>query len=205
MKANETSSEEYRFGSLDYVLTRYPTLEGFVYADDSLQQTFGIKAANLKPTNKTANEVLRGVNECRVAISYLSDDFSFFREAYIVESDNVHSGTDAQDLIEHCLNTYGGFRDSQIYRPHKFAEIEFIINEVIGKKRIIHLITKAEHPEISWREMFSIIVAERKQPSFLQRIKKRFWISNNILSRLVNDSVISKGTLVEIMGGADHA
>jgi hypothetical protein len=172
---NCLEAEKYDFCSQRYVLTRYGDVDKFTEADDTLQRELQLKGRALVQTTKKANDLFDGVNSCNLAISYLCDDFVSFQGAFIIRADNIPSGSQARDLLEHCLNTHGRMATSPFYKPQKFGDIEFLVNETKSEPKVYHVVTGANHPEIVWREMYSIILAPQvaiKQTGLLEKLRR---------------------------------
>ncbi len=170
---NSQEIEQYDFSSQRYTLTRYPDADRFTEADNALQRELRLKGRPLIQTTQKINEVSQGIGRCNLAVSYLCDDFTSFQGSFIIRAD-IPSGNQAVDLVEHCLNAHGKMSTSPLYKPQKITDIEFLINETRNEPRVYHIITGANHPEIMWREMYSIILAPQvaiPQVSFLGKLR----------------------------------
>lgn len=135
-------------------------LEEFLEDDKRIQQEMGVKTRRFENRTGRPEPILETYGPSEVILSYLCDDYiSSWQGAKIIRAP-VKYGREATTLIEHILNTQGKMLGTPFQRYQPLAEINFDLEESTKGRRTLNLITGANHPQLMWREMYNIFVAE---------------------------------------------
>lgn len=135
-------------------------LDEFLAADGNIGEEFGIKTQRFEGVAEKPEMLLETYGPSEVVISYCYDNYSDWQGAKIARA-VVKSGEQATALIEHWLKNYGKMSGTPLQVYQKLNDIPVNVCEFRNGKRILYMTAKACHPEIPWREMHSIFVAEK--------------------------------------------
>ena len=109
-----------------------------------------------------------------VVLSYQCDDYTDYKGSKIIHAKDVKDGANAIEVIEYVLNEHSNMLKNYIKKHQAFCHIPFMALESKKKRRIMNLQAGALHPQIPWREMWNIYVAEhRRYPKGLASLA--FW------------------------------
>ena len=150
--------EDIGFVTMFYKGPSKEALMKFIEDDEKIERK--IWDFEFEVRDKPVEEVLERYWLNRIILVYLADNYVNWEVAYIVMAPFIKDGTQAKRFIEFCLN-YIKALPASITGYHTFEKIPFQIMEQ-KERRILNLITGADHPEIFWRERYTIYVEERK-------------------------------------------
>jgi hypothetical protein len=134
-------------------------LDEFLADDRRIQQEMG-DANRFADTRERPEMKIATYGPNEVILSYLCDDFTDWKGGKIINAPMVKDGRASIYLIEYFLNNCSSMSGTPLQRYQSFKDIPFGISESVYGRRTLNLITGATHPEIGWREMWNIFVAE---------------------------------------------
>jgi len=164
MKVETTGTfEDITFERTVYSMVSYPerAYEAFNSHDGKILREMGVKTRNFVPSKGRLDSLLEDYGPSDVALSYACDDYSLPVEGHIVRG-SVKDGKQALRFIEYCMHDHGPISQRPVNPQIPIGDIPFDINQALEGRRTITLITGAVHPEIAWREMYHIIIAEKE-------------------------------------------
>lgn len=126
---------------------------------EAIEKSMGFGTRRFEPRQSRPEVFLESYGPSEVVVWYLCDNFVNWEGGQIIRA-SVKDGTQAQRLLEHCMNSYSGMSGTPIQRRSLFGNIPFQVLESKEGRRTINLLTGANHPQIMWREMYNIFVDE---------------------------------------------
>lgn len=108
-------------------------------------------------------ELLLPYGKSGVLWAYAHDNFVAFDGAKIVQA-TVEDGRQAVMLIEHCLNHCTQWAGTPLQRYRALSRIPFRVGQAIDGRKVLNLLTGAEHPHLLVRERCFIYIVELASP-----------------------------------------